>query len=117
VGAPAVGRAVCRGSGATMRSLTGRGCEHGGITPVLATRGIAYGNGWGLSSWVVEWTLAWLPQWHRLRVRGERRGDIDEGLLKLGCALISAENSEAFFIRGGKCQFMSYCWRYLLQFC
>jgi hypothetical protein len=100
-----------------MRSLTGRGCEHGGMTPVLATRGIAYGNGWGLSSWVVEWTLAWLPQWHRLRVRGERRGDIDEGLLKLGCALISAENSEAFFIRGGKCQFMSYCWRYLLQFC
>jgi transposase len=65
-----------------------------GITPVLAQRGTEHGSGLGLSRWVVERTLAWLPQWRRLRVRYERRADIHEALLTLACALI--------------------CWRYLL---
>jgi transposase len=64
---------------------------------VLAQRGTDHGSGLGLSRWVVERTLAWLPQWRRLRVRDERRANIHEALLSLGCALI--------------------CWRYLFQFC
>jgi transposase len=59
-----------------------------GITPVLARRGTAHGSGLGLYRWVVERTLAWLPQWRRLRVRYERRADIHEAFLTLGCALI-----------------------------
>jgi transposase len=68
-----------------------------GITPVLAQRGTAHGSGLGSSRWVVERTLAWLPQWRRLRVRYERRADIHEAFLTLGCALI--------------------CWRRLPEFC
>ncbi len=65
-----------------------------GITPVLAERGTAHGSGLGIYRWVVERTLAWLPQWHRLRVRYERRADMHEAFLTLGCALISAENNK-----------------------
>jgi hypothetical protein len=32
--------------------------------------------------------VAWLPQWRRLRVRYERRPDIHEAFLTVGCALI-----------------------------
>lgn len=38
--------------------------------------------------WVVERTFAWLNQIRRLRVRYEKRADIHEGLLLLGCVLI-----------------------------
>jgi transposase len=65
-----------------------------GITPVLAKRSTDHGSGLGIYRWVVERILAWLPQWRRLRVRYERRADIHEAFLTLGCALI--------------------CWRYLL---
>jgi hypothetical protein len=37
---------------------------------------------------VVERTFAWLNQFRRLRVRYEKRADIHEGLLLLGCAII-----------------------------
>jgi transposase len=36
----------------------------------------------------VERTLAWLARYRRLAVRYERRADIHEALLYLGCALI-----------------------------
>jgi hypothetical protein len=58
-----------------------------GITPVVAKRGRDHGSGLGSSRWVVERTLAWLPQWRR-RVRDERRADIHEACLSLGCVLI-----------------------------
>jgi Transposase DDE domain len=38
--------------------------------------------------WVVERTFAWLNQSRRLRVRYEKRADIHEAFLSLGCALI-----------------------------
>jgi hypothetical protein len=38
--------------------------------------------------WVVERTLAWLNQFRRLRVRYDKRADIHEAFLSLGCALI-----------------------------
>ena len=37
---------------------------------------------------VVERTFAWLNQFRRLRVRYEKRADIHEAFLSLGCALI-----------------------------
>ena len=42
----------------------------------------------GRHRWVVERTLAWLNQFRRLRVRDERRADIHQAFLSLGCALI-----------------------------
>jgi transposase len=36
----------------------------------------------------VERTFAWLNQFRRLRVRYEKRADIHEAFLSLGCALI-----------------------------
>ena len=58
-----------------------------GITPVVAKRGTAHGSGLGVYRGVVERTLAWLPQHRRLRVRYERRADIHEAFLAIGCAL------------------------------
>ena len=40
------------------------------------------------SRWVVERTLAWLNQFRRLRVRYDKRADIHEAFLSLGCAMI-----------------------------
>ena len=37
---------------------------------------------------VVERTFAWLSQFRRLRVRYDKRADIHEAFLSLGCALI-----------------------------
>ena len=38
--------------------------------------------------WVVERTFAWLHRFRRLRVRDERRADLHQAFLDLGCALI-----------------------------
>ena len=68
-----------------------------GIGALLARRGQAHGSGLGVYRWVVERTLAWLHQFRRLRVRWERRAEIHEALLDIGCRLI--------------------CWNYLKKFC
>lgn len=59
-----------------------------GIAPHLARRYTEHGSGLGVYRWVVERTLSWLHQFRRLRVRYERRDDIHEAFLHLGCALI-----------------------------
>ena len=59
-----------------------------GITPRIAPRGVAHGSGLGKQRWVVERTIAWLHQYRRLRVRYERRDDIHEAFLSIGCSLI-----------------------------
>ena len=51
-------------------------------------RRIEHGSGLGGWRWVVERTFAWLNQFRRLRVRYEKRADIQEALLSLGCALL-----------------------------
>jgi hypothetical protein len=68
-----------------------------GMTPVWAKRGTGHSSGLGVSRWGVERPLAWLPQHRRLRVRYERRVDIHEACLAIGCALI--------------------CFKYLYPFC
>jgi len=55
---------------------------------VIAKRGTPHGSGLGKTRWVVERTLSWLHQFRRLRVRYERRADIHEAFLSLGCILI-----------------------------
>jgi len=59
-----------------------------GIQPVLAKRNTEHGSGLGVFRWVVERTNSWLHQFRRLRVRFERRPDIHEAFLTLGCILI-----------------------------
>jgi len=59
-----------------------------GITPRIARRGIESSEKLGRHRWVVERTLAWLARFRRLTVRYERRDDIHQAFLTLGCALI-----------------------------
>ena len=59
-----------------------------GIAPRIARRGVEKSYRLGRHRWVVERTLAWLSCYRRLCVRYERRADIHEALLTLGCALI-----------------------------
>jgi hypothetical protein len=68
-----------------------------GITPRIARRGIESSEKLGRYRWVVERTLSWVNRNRRLKVRYERRADIHEAFLDLGCALI--------------------CWRYVQQLC
>lgn len=68
-----------------------------GVTPRIARRGIESSERQGRHRWVVERTLSWLNRFRRLKVRYERRDDIHQAFLELGCALI--------------------CWRYVQRFC
>jgi transposase len=67
-----------------------------GIKPVLAQRRTEHGSGLGIYRWVVERTLSWLHQFRRLRIRYERRADIHEAFLSLGCSLICLRWLESF---------------------
>jgi len=58
------------------------------VAPVIAKRNTAHGSGLGKERLVVERSFAWLHQYRRLRVRYERRADIHEAFLTIGCALI-----------------------------
>lgn len=60
------------------------------ILPVVAKRGQPHGSGLGVHRWVVERTLSWLHQFRRLRVRYERRADIHQAFLAIGCIVIGA---------------------------
>jgi transposase len=59
-----------------------------GISPKIAWPKSDHGSGLGKERWVVERTIAWLHQYRRLRVRYERRDDIHEAFLSIGCSLI-----------------------------
>jgi transposase len=59
-----------------------------GIRCRIARRGIESSQRLGRHRWVVERTLAWLSRFRRLTIRYERRADIHEAFLHLGCALI-----------------------------
>ncbi len=59
-----------------------------GIKSRIARKGKDTSERLGKHRWVVERTLAWLARYRRLLVRHERRGDIHEAFLYLGCALV-----------------------------
>lgn len=63
----------------------------------IARRGIESSARLGRHRWVVERTLSWLNKFRRLKVRYERRADIHQAFLSLGCALI--------------------CWNFVERFC
>jgi transposase len=59
-----------------------------GIKSRIARKGIESSEKLGRHRWVVERTLAWLAKYRRLAIRYERRDDIHEAFLHLGCSLI-----------------------------
>lgn len=65
-----------------------QGLEARFIIPRIARRGIESSERLGRYRWVVERTNAWVNQFRRLKVRYERRADMHQALLTLGCALI-----------------------------
>ncbi len=54
----------------------------------IARKGIDSSQRLGRHRWVIERTLAWLARLRRLTVRYERRADIHQAFLTLGCCLI-----------------------------
>jgi transposase len=58
------------------------------IEPFLAERWTDHGSGLGRYRWVVERTLSWLHQNRRLRIRYERRDDIHDAFMTVGCIKI-----------------------------
>jgi len=59
-----------------------------GIEPFLAKRNTEHGSGLGRIRYVVERTISWLHQKRRLRVRYDRRKDIQLGFLTLAAGMI-----------------------------
>lgn len=61
-----------------------------GIKCRIARKGIEPKDRLGRHRWVVERTFAWLAKYRRLTIRYERRADIHQAFLSLGCSLICA---------------------------
>ena len=70
------------------RQATAACSASAGSRPEIARRKTEHGSGLGRYRWVVERTFAWLHQFKRLLVRYERRADIHEAFLAIGCCLI-----------------------------
>ena len=68
-----------------------------GILPLIAERNTPHGSGLGQYRYVVEAAFDWLFNQRRLRVRYEKRDDIHQAFLIIGCLLI--------------------CWNRVLEFC
>ena len=58
------------------------------IATDIARRGAPHGSGLGVLRYVVEQTLALLHQFRRLRTRFDRRDDVHEAFMSLGCSMI-----------------------------
>jgi len=58
------------------------------IVPRIARKGVASSERLGRHRWKAARTLARLSRFRRLRVRDERRADLHQAFLDLGCALI-----------------------------
>ena len=69
-----------------------------GIIARIARRGIESSERLSRYRWVAERTLSWLSRYRRLKVRCERRDDIHQAFLHLGCILICWN-----FLRQGFC--------------
>jgi transposase len=59
-----------------------------GIASEIARRQSDHGSGLGRARWVIERTFAWLHQFKRLLVRYDRRHEIHEAFLAIGCCLV-----------------------------
>lgn len=56
--------------------------------PIIAHRNTDNGSGLGTRRWVVERTFVWLHFFRRLRLRWERRPELHQAFMALGCAII-----------------------------
>ena len=54
----------------------------------IARKSIDSSERLGRHRWVIERTLSWLNRYRRLTVRYERRADLHQAFLTLGCCLI-----------------------------
>jgi transposase len=59
-----------------------------GIPTAIARRHTPHGSGLGIFRYVVEQTLALWHQFRRLRVRYDKRDDVHEAFMKIGCSMI-----------------------------
>jgi transposase len=59
-----------------------------GIATAIARRGYPHGSGLGIFRYVAEQTLALLQQFRRLRTRFDKRDDIHQAFMDLGCSMI-----------------------------
>ena len=59
-----------------------------GIATAIARRREPHGSGLGIFRYVAEQTLALLHQFRHLRTRFDKRADIHEAFMDLGCAMI-----------------------------
>ena len=58
------------------------------IATAIARRGQPHGSGLGIFRYVVEQALALLHQFRRLRTRFDKRDDIHEAFMDLGCSMM-----------------------------
>jgi transposase len=65
-----------------------RQLRHRGVLPVISRRGHPDIHGLGKLRYVVEQTFALLHQFKRLATRWERRLDLHNAFISLGCSLI-----------------------------
>jgi transposase len=59
-----------------------------GIASEMRDGRLSTGSGLGRARWVVEHTFAWLHHFKRLLVRYDRRHEIHEAFLAIGCCLV-----------------------------
>lgn len=59
-----------------------------GIATAIARRGQTHGSGLGIFRYVAEQTIALLHQFRRLRTRFDKRDDVHQSFMTLGCAMI-----------------------------
>ena len=67
-----------------------------GIVPLVAKRNTEHGSGLGKRRYVVEAAFDWLFNQRRLRVRYEKRDDIHDAFLIIGCLLICWNRIQGF---------------------
>ena len=73
---------------ATTTTRTGASSGDAGIASEIARRKTEHGSGLGRVRWVVERTFAHLHHFKRLLVRYDRRAEIHEAFLAIGCCLV-----------------------------
>jgi IS5 family transposase len=73
-----------------------KACRRRGIIDRIARRSIDSSEKLGRHRWVVERTQAWLNRFRRLTIRYERRADIHQAFLTLGCAVICFQQLKWF---------------------
>ena len=81
-------RTRCTQTAGTTQKKIRKPLRRRGIVPGIAKRNTGHGSSLGTVRWVVEAASSWLFKQRRLRVRYEKRDDIHQAFLIIGCLLI-----------------------------